>query len=66
MRAFVETAQVGRAAALAGIDRSLPYQRGWRDDPAFVAALKRAREMSAVVFEDEAARRAIEVVELPR
>ncbi len=65
LTAYAETGKKGLAAKLAGIDRSAVYQRGWRDDPGFQEALKRAREMAADILEAEAFRRAVEGVEKP-
>ncbi len=49
-----------RASEVAGIDKTLIYTPGWRDDREFQDAVERARQMAVDVLEDEAQRRAVE------
>jgi hypothetical protein len=66
LRALVETGgNVTRACELAGIDRSTPYSRQWKEDGELQAALESARDMAGEALESEAIRRAVEGVEEP-
>lgn len=64
LAAFSHIGIVSRACELTGVGRTSHY-RWLQQDPAYRAAFKRAKVMAASVFEDEAARRAIEGVERP-
>lgn len=58
LAAYVETASTRRAAKASGIERKSHWL--WlRDDPAYVAAFERAREMAICTLEDEATERAM-------
>ncbi len=63
--ALAETGTRTRAAAIAGVHRSVLYTAQWKQDRAFQAALKAAEEVAADRLEAEAWRRAVEGVEKP-
>ncbi len=63
--ALAETGTRTRAAAIAGVHRSVLYTPQWKEDRAFQAALKAAEEVAADRLEAEAWRRAVEGVERP-
>ncbi len=63
--ALAETGTRTRAAAIAGVHRSVLYTPQWKQDRAFQAALKAAEEVAADRLEAEAWRRAVEGVERP-
>ncbi len=63
--ALAETGTRTRAAAIAGVHRSVLYTSQWRNDTTFQAALKAAEEVAADKLEAEAWRRAVEGVERP-
>jgi hypothetical protein len=54
-----------RAAELAGVERTTPYTRQWKEDEELQEAVRRAKEMAADRIEDELYRRGVEGVEKP-
>jgi hypothetical protein len=63
--AFAETGNRTQAAEIAGVGRTTPYSREWREDLVLQAALRQAEEAAADLLEREAFRRAVEGVEKP-
>jgi hypothetical protein len=63
--AFAETGNRTQAAEIAGVGRTTPYSRDWREDLVLQAALRQAEEAAADLLEREAFRRAFEGVEKP-
>jgi hypothetical protein len=63
--AFAETGNRTQAAEIAGVGRTTPYSRDWREDLVLQAALRQAEEAAADLLEREAFRRAVEGVEEP-
>jgi hypothetical protein len=64
LAAFINYAHIGRAAAMAGVDRRTVRQ--WRvKDPEFLAAYEEAGRIATETLEDEAYRRACKGVTRP-
>ncbi len=51
--AFAETGNRTQAAEIAGVGRTTPYSRDWREDLVFQAALRQAKEAAADLIEQE-------------